>query len=154
MPGWHGGAVPAQPTRGYLGRTSPCSTRSTAPRALPPALHTRHDHLRDAQQAPGKNLARRRDRRRQELAEPDQETAEISSERRRPPNLTGGGGRGRCGGRFSPGGGGEGHRRWPGSVGGGGDIGRRRGLGRGRGESERGRVDWVGLTDPDRSLPG
>jgi hypothetical protein len=27
MPGRHGGAVPARPTRGYLARTSPCSNR-------------------------------------------------------------------------------------------------------------------------------
>jgi hypothetical protein len=54
-----------------------------------------------------------------------------------------------------PGVGGGSHRRWPGSAGDdGGDIGRRRGLGRKREESERGRVGWVGLTDPDPSPSG
>jgi hypothetical protein len=40
MPGRHGGAVPARPARGYLGKSSPCTTGSTASGASTGEAHT------------------------------------------------------------------------------------------------------------------
>jgi hypothetical protein len=106
-----------------------------------------------AQQAPGEGLARHRvggDRCRRK---PRGNHPQISSEKKRLPIPTGGGGRGSWGDCFAPSVGGGGHRSWPEWSGdGGGDL----GFARAR-EGERGRergLGWVGLTDPDPSRFG
>jgi hypothetical protein len=93
-------------------------------------------------------------RRRQRGDFPSEIQPRISSQRKRPPNLFGGGGRGRRGEHFAQGGGRGVRRRQPESPGDGEVIrasqepecGEKRGEGEGLG--------WVGLTDPDPSRFG
>jgi hypothetical protein len=157
IPGRHGEAVLARPTKRGLGKSSPTAAsqhREHPPRMLPPVPLSHQNHriahcryrekicrsIRLGGVGSRRNLS--------------QDWPEISSEVWHLPNPSGGGGRGHWGGHFAPDGGSGSRWRWPGSAGGGGDIGRRRGLGRERGTSERVRVDWVGLTDPDPGLSG
>jgi hypothetical protein len=72
MPGRHGGAVPARPARGYPGMSSP-STPGAPHLGASNGVHTHHDHLGVAQQAPGEDPARHRARRRPKSAESERD---------------------------------------------------------------------------------
>jgi hypothetical protein len=152
MPGWHGGAVPARPARGYPGMSSP-STPGAPHLSASTDVHTHTSQPPVvAQQALGEGSARHRvggDRRRQK---PRGNQPQISSERKLPSNPVGRGGRGPRGDCFAPGVGGGSHRSWPEWSGdGGGGKGSQRSS-RGRGASSR--QVWVGLTNPGPSRLG
>jgi hypothetical protein len=155
IPGRHGKAVPARPTRRGRGKSSPAAPsqhREHPSGTLPPVPLS---HPNTTQQTPGEDPARCQARRRQGPAKPERDPAldllgEVESSksfwwgRKRTQRRA-----------FGP----RWRQRRTSEVAG--IAGRRRGnlgspkreLGRERG-SERGRVGWVGLTDPDPSRLG
>jgi hypothetical protein len=133
-------------TQGGLHRGTAGSTTA----ALPPARTPTLDHLVGAQQVPGEEPARCRDRRRNRCEIPSGIRPWISSERKRPSKKLGGGGRGHWGEYFAQDGDGDAHRRQPESASNGGGDPVARGA-TGVRERRQPGLGWVGLTDPDPS---
>jgi hypothetical protein len=146
----HGGAVPARPARCYPRRSSPRHHREHRTRRFYRRAHTPRPTRRSTAGVREKP-ARYRVQWWQRGEIPSGILPRISSEKRRPAKLFGGGLRGHRGECFTHGGDGGGHWSWSGKAGdGGGDPDRQRD----RVGERRASGGWAGSVDRPRPEPG
>jgi hypothetical protein len=148
IPGRHGEAVPAWPTRRGRGESSPrCTGSTTSGASTGERTRGASTWAPSACSASSSGEAPHQSVRRRQIL--SGESNPISSERKRSAIPFGGAGIGRGGEHFAQGGGSRGHRSWLERPGGGGDPSRQRDRGE-REECERG---WAGSGEWPRPEP-